>query len=149
MFKREEKSIEIFIGGNNLANVEGKKQNKSREIETNIQKINDSPKTREFSRYEALRRVLMEWPLIIREIRFVPNDIDGKICGFKINKIPEESILSEIGINRNDVIREINGVELDSMETIFFLFDKIRNQNRLEISIERDGEPISLVYILK
>jgi type II secretion system protein C len=141
VLKGDEKSIEIFIGGNNSSNKEGITKKKPQ--------ISNRPQTREFSRSETLKRVLIEWPLIMKEIRFVPNYIDGKICGFKINKIPEESILSEIGINKNDVIREINGVELDSMEALFFLFNKIRNQNRLEISIERDGEPINLVYILK
>ena len=149
VLKGEEKSIEIYIGGNNLADNKGKNQNKPLKIETNAQRINNRPQTREFSRSEAVKRVLLEWPLIMKEIRFAPHFIDGKICGFKINKIPEESILSEIGINKNDVIKEINGVELDSMETLFYLFNKLRNETRLEIIIERDGEPISLVYILK
>lgn len=72
MFKKDEKSIEIFIGGNNLTNIEGKKQNKSHKIETNVRRINDSPETREFSRSETLKRVLIEWLLIMKEIRFAP-----------------------------------------------------------------------------
>lgn len=53
---------------------------------------------REFIRSRIGRRIAKEWSSIAKGTRFVPNDIDGKIRGLKIRKLPENSILSDIGI---------------------------------------------------
>jgi len=115
--------------------------------------MNDRPKvdlpTKEFSRSEVERRIREEWSLIIEETRFVPNIVDGKISGFKITKLPSKTILSDIGILNNDIIKEINGIELNDMRTLFSLFDRFRDENQFEVHVERNGKLHRLFYILK
>lgn len=84
---------------------------------------------REFIRSRIGRRIEKEWSSIAKGTRFVPNDIDGKIRGLKIRKLPENSILSDIGIYEDDVIIEINGIELNEVASLSRLFDKFKNKN--------------------
>ncbi len=112
------------------------------------EEISDA-QSKEFIRSEVLKRLEEEWPMIVEQTRFVPNLVDGKISGFKILSFPQRSILSEIGIQRNDVVREVNGVELNDMETIFLLYDKFRDGDRFDVSIERNGKLVRMTYVLK
>jgi type II secretory pathway component PulC len=108
----------------------------------------DSPKL-EFIRSEVQRRVKREWPLIIKDTQVVPNYADGKMSGFRVVSLPGKSIASEIGINKDDVIREVNGVKLDSLSTLVSLYSQIFVEDRFEVLIERDKKLIRQVYTLR
>lgn len=109
---------------------------------------NDSPKI-EFIRSEVQRRVKREWPLIIKDTKVVPNYVDGKMNGFRVVSLPGKSIASEIGIYKDDVIREVNGVKLDSLSTLVSLHSQIFVEDRFEVLIERDKKLIRQVYTLR
>lgn len=157
ILEKGEKAFLLFLGKSNIVNIDEKSNKKPRvttstEPQANLQK-DDQPKTdlpeREFIRSEVERRIREEWSLIMKETRFIPNIIDGKIIGFKITRLPYKSILSETGILKDDIIKEINGVELNDMRTLFSIFDRFRDENQFEVHIERDGKLHRLFYILK
>ena len=58
-------------------------------------------------------------------------------------------ILSEIGIFKDDVIRTINGIELNNVAVLSGLFNRLKNENQFAVAIERNGEPMRLIYIVK
>ncbi len=103
----------------------------------------------EFDRAEMERRLEEELPLIMQEARFVPNMVDGRVSGFRITGLPSKSIISQIGIRRNDIVKKINDVELDSVEGMLDLYMKFKDENRFEVTIERSGKTIRILYILK
>jgi len=104
---------------------------------------------REFVRSEVQKRVEQERALIIKETSVVPNYVDGKIDGFKVIGLPKNSIASEVGIQKGDVIKEINGVKLNNLSALVMLYSKIFVEERYEILIERDKKLIRQVYVLK
>ncbi len=103
----------------------------------------------EFDRAEMERRLEEDLPLIMQEARFVPNMVDGRVSGFRITGLPAKSIISQIGIRRNDIVKKINDVELDSVEGMLDLYMKFRDENRFEVTIERRGKTIRILYILR
>jgi type II secretion system protein C len=103
----------------------------------------------EFNRAEIERRLEEELPLIMQEARFVPNMVNGRVSGFRITGLPTKSILSQIGIRRNDIVKKINDVELDSVEGMLDLYMKFKDENRFEVTIERSGKIIRILYILR
>ena len=165
ILQRGEKTFQIFLGRSNLTRVAKKIQKESDEISATDQKVdlsesnqlnnkessqlNNNLIKKEFIRTEVQKRIEAEWPLILKETRFIPNNINGKIRGFKITKFPEKTILSEIGIRENDVIKEVDGNELNDFATLFELFNKFREKNRFEVMIERNGKLIRILYVLK
>ncbi len=104
---------------------------------------------KEFNRSEVERRLEKEWNQIIEKTRFVPNMVDGNISGFKILNFPEKTILSEIGIIRNDIIKEINGVELNNVAQMFELYSRFKNDSQFNVSILRGGKLLRYLYLLK
>jgi type II secretory pathway component PulC len=87
--------------------------------------------------------------VIINETRFVPNIVEGKTRGFKITNLPERTILSDMGILKNDIIKGVNGVELNDMDDIFSLYNELRDESRFEVNMERNGKSLRILYVLK
>lgn len=104
---------------------------------------------KEFNRSEVERRLEREWAEILEKTRFVPNMVKGNVSGFKILNFPENTILTDIGIIKNDVIKEINGVELNNMAMIFDLYDRFKNDSEFNVSILRGGKLLRILYLLK
>jgi len=104
---------------------------------------------KEFIRSEATKRIKQEWPLIRKETRVEPNYIRGKMSGLKIISLPKRGIISETGICKNDVIKEVNGVVIDDLSKLFKLYSNIFVEDRFEILIERDGKLMKQIYTLK
>jgi len=157
ILEKDEESFQIFLGQSKLANVNEKSKKKPKAISSEEPQAappeSDQPKVdlpkREFIRSEVERRIQEELSLIMKETRFVPNIIDGKISGFKITGLPAKSIISDTGILKNDIIKEINGIELNDIRTLFSFFDRFRDENQFEVHIERNGKLHRLFYILK
>jgi type II secretory pathway component PulC len=79
----------------------------------------------------------------------VPNVVGGKASGFKITNLPEKTILSDMGILKNDIIKRINGAELNDMDAIFSLYNQLKDESRFEVSVERNGKLLRILYVLK
>lgn len=157
ILQKNEKTFQIFLGRGNITYIEEKLQNNQDEVSRAERKedlsignqLNKNLITKEFNRAEIERRIEAEWEMIMKESRFTPNLVKGKISGFKITKLPTRSILSDIGIHKNDIIKEINGIELNDVEKLFTLYNKFKDETQFEVSVERNGKLIRLFYILK
>lgn len=157
VLKKGEKIYWIFLGGSFQVKADDKIQKSPKRVveadqgynrSKSVGEDNNSSK-REFIRSEVQKRVKREWPLIIKDTNVVPNYVDGKMSGFRVVSLPEKSIASEIGIYEDDVIKEINGVKLDSLSTLVSLHSQIFVEDRFEVLIERDKKLIRQVYTLK
>jgi len=100
-------------------------------------------------RSDVEKRIRLEWPVMMKETKFVPNYLNGQVSGFKIMSLPDKGIFSETGILENDVIKKVNGIELNDLATLFRLYDVLKGENQVEVCIERGGEPYRLLFILK
>lgn len=155
ILQKGKKTYQIFLGRKNLINVDEKTDQNPGAISEADRKDdlsknnNNNMKKREFIRSEVEKRVKQEWPSIIKEIKVVPNIVDGKISGFRITNLPNESVISETGIEKNDVIKEINGIELKDISTLWWLYNTLKVENKFEILIERNGKLFRLSYSFK
>ncbi|MDH5707292.1 MAG: hypothetical protein OEZ45_14890 [Candidatus Aminicenantes bacterium] len=103
----------------------------------------------EFDRAEMEKRIDAEMPLIMKEARFVPNMEGGTVSGFRIINLPSQSVISRVGIRKNDIIKKINNVELNSVEGLFDLYMRFKDESRFEVTIERNGRIFRILYTLK
>jgi type II secretory pathway component PulC len=112
-------------------------------------RVNNDPQVREFVRSEVQARVNREWPMIIKETEVGPNYVDGKMSGLRVVRLPGTSIAPEIGIYKDDVIKEVNGVKLDSLSALVSLHSQIFVEDRFDVLIERDKKLVRQVYTLR
>jgi general secretion pathway protein C len=83
---------------------------------------------------------------VAMQARIVPAFKDGQAVGFKLFSIRPNSIYSKIGVQNGDVIRRINGFEMNSPEKALEIYSKMKDASRIEIEIERNGAPIRKSY---
>ena len=86
---------------------------------------------------------------LLTQARVVPNFQDGAIDGYKIFAIQPDSVYTQIGLQNGDVIRNINGVEIDSPERALQLFQTLRTERNFSIDLARDDEPMTFNYNLR
>ena len=81
--------------------------------------------------------------------RIVPSFKNGVANGFKLFSIVPDSLYSKIGIQNGDVIRRINGYEMNSPDKALEIYQKLRDASRIEIELERRGETIRKSYSIE
>jgi len=83
---------------------------------------------------------------IAMQARIVPAFKDGVSQGFRLYSIRPNSFYQKIGIQNGDIVRRINGFDMDSPEKALELYSKLRDSSRVDIEIERNGNPIKKTY---
>lgn len=83
---------------------------------------------------------------VAMQARIVPAFKDGVAQGFKLFSIRPDSIYSRIGVQNGDVIRRINGYDLNSPEKALEIYSKLKEASRIDIEIERNGSIVRKTY---
>lgn len=83
---------------------------------------------------------------LLRQARVEPNIVDGQTSGFVVRMIRPGSLFSMLGIQVGDVLRDVNGVQLDTPEKALQIFQQLREAKQISISLERQGTPQTFSY---
>lgn len=71
---------------------------------------------------------------------------NGMIHGHKVFGIESGSVAAAAGLQHDDVVLDINGTSLDTMEQAYGANYELSSEDVLHIHIERKGKPFELVY---
>lgn len=72
---------------------------------------------------------------------------EGKdIKGFRISFVKRDSPFAKLGLQRNDIIKSVNGQEINSYNAAFGVYKNIQNVENLTLVIERGKEEMELEY---
>jgi general secretion pathway protein C len=94
-----------------------------KEIRTNIMKNPTS-----FADYAV--------PVVVRE--------HGKQIGYRLQPQAKGELLSKLGLQRSDVITEVNGVKLDKQQNAISALRKLSTASSLAIMVKRNGAEVPL-----
>jgi general secretion pathway protein C len=83
---------------------------------------------------------------VAMQARIVPAFKDGVSQGFKLFSIRPDSIYTKIGIQNGDVIKRINGYDLNSPEKALEIYSKLKEASRIDIEVERNGASVRKTY---
>lgn len=86
---------------------------------------------------------------VMTQARVIPNIVEGKTSGYKIFNIVPNSIYTKIGIMNNDIIERVNGVEINSPDMVYKLFQQMRNESRIGLDLKRGEEKKSIVVEIR
>ncbi len=75
-------------------------------------------------------------PVVVKE--------NGKQIGYRLQPQQKGQLLSEIGIQTNDVITQINGVKLDKPQNGISALRKLSTAKNLNIVVRRNGADVPL-----
>ncbi len=83
---------------------------------------------------------------IAMQARIVPAFKDGVATGFKLFSIRPDSLYTKIGIQNGDVIKRINGFDINSPDKALEVYSKLKESSRIEIEIDRNGANVRKTY---
>ena len=78
-------------------------------------------------------------------IRFRPKDGD---TGLEIQWIQDDSILRQLGVQKGDVIKSVNGIPFTNMGDIANSINSLMNSERFDVEVTREGKPTALRYVV-
>ncbi|HEY6913022.1 MAG TPA: type II secretion system protein GspC [Myxococcales bacterium] len=97
----------------------------------------------------TINEALTDMSKLATQARIVPSFKNGASNGFKLFSIVPDSLYAKIGIQNGDVIRKINGYEMNSPDKALEIYQKLRDANRIEIEVERRGETVRKSYSIE
>ena len=69
-----------------------------------------------------------------------------KTTGFRISFVKKDSPFAKLGLQRNDIIKSVNGQAVDSYNAAFGIYKNIKDVETLTLIIEREKEEMELEY---
>ncbi|WNG45021.1 general secretion pathway protein GspC [Archangium minus] len=107
-----------------------------------------SPQTFEVSRKD-LDATLANPNEVMMQARVVPSFRNGEPQGFKLFAIKTGSLYSQLGLQNGDILKRINGLSLQSPDGALEAYQKLRESPRIELEVERNGQPLRLTYSVR
>jgi general secretion pathway protein C len=83
---------------------------------------------------------------VLKSARLEPKVVNGRTEGFLVRMIRSRSLLEKLGLKRGDLVKEVNGVELNSPEKALQVFQQLREAKKLSVSLLRNGRPLTFEY---
>ena len=71
-----------------------------------------------------------------------------RAVGMEVARVPKQSLLKNLGMQKGDVLQNINGVELTSADGALRALTALRTQGRFDIHLQRQGAATVLTYIV-
>ena len=85
---------------------------------------------------------------LMKQARMEPYVVNGKTDGFEVKMIKPNTIFTALGLQKGDIVKEVNGLALDSPEKALQIFQQLREAQHIVVAIVRDNAPLSLEYNL-
>lgn len=88
---------------------------------------------------------------VLMQARAVPNrdPNTGEINGFRILDMQPGSIYEQLGLQRMDVIKGVNGEPVDSIQKAMEMYNTLKNGTQVKLQIERGGKTDTFTYNVK
>lgn len=95
-----------------------------------------------------LQKYLNDLSSILMQARAVPSrdKVTGEVNGYRIVDFQPNSIFSQLGIQRMDLIKGVNGETVDTPQKAMELFNMFKNSNDIKMTVERGGRTETLQY---
>ncbi|HOJ39514.1 MAG TPA: hypothetical protein PK644_03490, partial [bacterium] len=76
---------------------------------------------------------------------------EGRVEGFRVSQVPENSLPYQYGLRSGDIIRRVNGVLIDSLARAFAVYQQVLNSATKTVTVEviRNNTPLLLSYHLR
>ncbi len=99
--------------------------------------------------HEEIEKTLSNLNTIATQARIVPAFKNGVAQGFKLFSIRPGSLYAKIGIQNGDVIKKINGYDINSPDKALEVYQKLRDAREITVEIERRGRSVKKTYTIE
>jgi general secretion pathway protein C len=86
---------------------------------------------------------------LLTQAQAVPNLTDGKLDGFRLASVMSLGFFDKIGLQNNDLLQRINGVEIRDPGMLLSLFQQLRNERTVRVDLVRNAQRQILTYEIR
>jgi general secretion pathway protein C len=86
---------------------------------------------------------------LLTQAQAVPYLTDGKLDGFRLSSVMPLGFFDKIGLQTNDLLQRINGVEIRDPGMLLSLFQQLRNERNVRVDIVRNAQRQILTYEIR
>ena len=86
---------------------------------------------------------------LLTQAQAVPFLNDGKLDGFRLYSVMPQGIYDKIGLQTNDILQRINGVELRDPSMVLSLMQQLRNERTVRVDLVRNSQRQTLTYEIR
>lgn len=86
---------------------------------------------------------------LMRQISAQPVMENGRMAGVRLTGGPSAALVAQLGLQPSDIVTSINNVPLDSMARANQVVQSLTNANRVTVTVNRDGKPVTLSVNIK
>jgi general secretion pathway protein C len=86
---------------------------------------------------------------ILTQARAVPYFKEGKAVGLRMFAIKTGSIFEKIGLKNGDILKSINGNSMGDLSQAMKLFERLKEERSLTVSLERNNEEKEFRYQIR
>lgn len=86
---------------------------------------------------------------LLTQAQAVPYLTDGKLDGFRLYSVMPLGFFDKIGLQNNDLLQRINGVEIRDPGMLLSLFQQLRNERTVRVDIVRNTQRQILTYEIR
>lgn len=86
---------------------------------------------------------------LLRQARVRPHYKNGSPDGFIISRIKPKSLFRKLGLRNGDIIKEINGEQIDSMDEAMAMYQNLVSSNSIDIKLKRRGKDRVINYSIR
>jgi S1-C subfamily serine protease len=71
------------------------------------------------------------------------------VAGLALTRIPDQSLLTDAGLQAGDVLTEVNGTAIDSLASLMALYPRLQGASEVSAVVLRNGQPVRITVTLK
>jgi general secretion pathway protein C len=86
---------------------------------------------------------------LLTQAQAIPYLSDGKLDGFRLYNVVPSGFFDKIGLQTNDIVQRINGVELRDPGMLLSLFQQLRNERTVRVDMVRNNARQTLTYDIR
>lgn len=98
---------------------------------------------------KELDTALENLPLLLTQARAVPYFKDGKSVGLRLFSIKNGSLYEKVGLQNGDILKAINGSSLSDISQAMKLFETLKQEKSISVTLERNREEKEFKYQIK
>lgn len=96
-----------------------------------------------------LDTALQNLPLLLTQARAVPYFREGRAIGLRMFAIRSGSLFEKVGLRNGDILKSINGNSLADLSQAMKLFERLKEERSLSVTLERNNEETEFKYQIK
>ena len=101
------------------------------------------------SRSDVEDRVFSKVNEILTQIAISPYMVNGTMEGLRLVRIPKGNIVYELGGRSGDLVKRVNGHELNQIDQMYKLWENIKDDSRITVDLERNNQIFSFDFEIR